>query len=184
MPKKKKDDQQEYPFVFGEFTKFRHYKKNAIILRKGKVENYISVVCKGTAGMFLENDDAEICYAFVFENGYFSSYESFVTRKPSQVSLKSLEVLTIASISYGDMQIVLGNVEGLQYGKQIVDQLFFGAQQRIFSLITQSAEERYRELILSRPEVFKNIKQKYIASYLGITPVSLSRIRAQVTAKK
>lgn len=174
-------ESKSYPPAFGEFTTFRHFKKNAVILAKGRVENFVSLVCKGSVGIFLEKDQIEICHAFIFEKEYLSSYESFVTRKSSLLYVKALEDVTLASITFKNMQTVLSSHEGLQYGKQIVDQLFFGAQQRIISFITQSAEERYRVLIEKRPNVIQKIKQRYIASYLGITPVSLSRIRAQVT---
>jgi CRP-like cAMP-binding protein len=171
---------KSYPEVFGQFTVFRHFKKNAIILPKGRVENFISLVCKGSAGLFIAKGHAEICHAFVFENEYLSSYESFVVRKPSQLFIRALADVTLASISHKNMQLVLSSHEGLQYGKQIADQLFFGSQQRIISFITQTAEERYLDPLAKRPNVIEKIKQQYIASYLGITPVSLSRIRAQI----
>ncbi len=183
MSGKKLSKQEDYPSIFGEFTQFRHFSKNAVILPTAKVESYVSFVHRGTVGIFIEKDETEICHSLIFENEYFSSYESFVARKPSVFFIKALDDLVIASISYKNMQLVLSSFEGLQYGKQIADQLFFGAQRRIISFLTQSAEERYHELIVTRPHVVEKIKQKYIASYLGVTPVSLSRIRAQSAQK-
>jgi CRP-like cAMP-binding protein len=184
MPAKKTEIAGQHNQVFGEFTQVRQFKRNAVILRKNRTENHIYFLLQGTVGIFLEKDGEEICYAFVFENSYFSAYESFVKQTPSQVSLKALEPVVLASITHEQMLLVMQSAEGLQYGKQIADGLFFGAQRRIISLITQSAEERYMELLQTRPEVFEKIKQKYIAAYLGITPVSLSRIRSLISARK
>lgn len=180
MAGSRKPPVNSYPEVFGQFTEFQHFKKNAIILPKGRVENFISLVCSGSVGIFIAKGSAEVCHAFVFENEYLSSYESFVSRKPSQLFIRALADVTLASISHKNMQLVLSSHEGLKYGKQIADQLFFGSQQRIISFITQTAEERYLDLLAKRPGVIQKIKQQYIASYLGITPVSLSRIRAYI----
>lgn len=180
MPNAGKKQNKTFPDAFGEFTEFRYFKKNAVILSQGKVENHISLVCKGSVGIFVEHHENEICHAFIFEDEYLSSYESFVTRKPSLLFVKALEDVTLASITHKNMQKILSSADGLLYAKQIADQLFFGSQHRVLSLITQTAEERYRLLVSKRSHVIKKIKQRYIASYLGITPVSLSRIRAHV----
>lgn len=162
---------------------FREFRKNAVVLRAGQVEDHISFVCKGTAGLFLEEETDEICHAFVFEGSYLCSYESFVNQSPSLLTARALDELVLASISHKDMQQVLATPEGLAYAKTIADQLFFGSQRRIFSLITETAEQRFHSLMQSRPEVFRLMKRKHIASYLGMTPVSLSRIMSKTHGK-
>jgi CRP-like cAMP-binding protein len=184
MHRKKQLPDLQKDTVFGEFTSFRSFKKGEVILQEGRVENYVSYVCKGIVGMFLTKEAEEICYGFVFENGYLSAYDSFLQRTPAQFSVLALENVLLASISYDNLQLVLNSsIEGQAFGRQIAEKLYIKSQQRIIAFLTQSAEERYLDLMKERPEVFKRVKQKYIASYLGITPVSLSRIRAKITLK-
>ena len=179
---KKVKSAQYYPSTFGEVTIFRNYKKGEVILKKGYVENFVSYVHKGMVGMFLEKEGEDICYGFAFEQNYISAYDSFLQQSPSQMTLIALENTILASVSYEKLQVILNSsIEGQVFGRQIAENLFLKAQQRIISFLTKSAEERYMEIENQRPEVIKKIKQKYIASYLGITPVSLSRIRNKMT---
>ena len=71
--------------------------------------------------------------------------------------------------------------EGNSIGRQIAEQFFIGKQKRELSLLTQSAEERYYSLFTHQPQLIKEIPLKYIASYIGITPQALSRIRARIS---
>lgn len=178
MKSSRKSNVYLHKAVFGELTIFREYKKGDVILQIGYTENFVSYVCKGIVGIFLEKDGEEVCYGFGFEDNYISSYDSFLQQKPSKMIMRALESVVLASISYEKLQIVLqSSCEGQEFGRKIAETLFIKSQERIIAFLTQSAEERYQALITQRPEVLKKIKQKYIASYLGITPVSLSRIR-------
>lgn len=171
-----------YPPIFGEFTVFRSYKRDEIILEKDCIEDFVSYIHKGTVGMFLEKEGEDICYGLGFEESYISAYDSFLLRSPSQLNMIALENVVLSSISYEKLQIVLKtSIEGQEFGRKIAENLFIKSQQRIISFLMQSAEERYLSLISQRPEIFKKVKQKHIASYLGITPVSLSRIRGKIT---
>lgn len=179
---KKTKSLEQYPLTFGEVTIFRKYRKGEIILKNGYIENFVSYVHKGIVGMFLEKDGEDICYGFAFEQNYISAYDSFLQQIPSQMTLIALEDTVLASISYEKLQAIVNtSMEGQIFGRQIAENLFLKTQQRIISFLTKSAEERYVELESQRPEVFKKVKQKFIASYLGITPVSLSRIRNKIT---
>jgi CRP-like cAMP-binding protein len=173
---------EQYPLTFGEATIFRKYKKGEIILPKGYIENFVSYIHRGIIGMFLEKDGEDICYGLAFEQNYISAYDSFLQQIPSQMTVIALEETVLASISYEKLQAIINSsMEGQIFGRQIAENLFLKTQQRIVSFLTQSAEERYIELESQRPEIFKRVKQKYIASYLGITPISLSRIRNKIT---
>lgn len=178
-------NKKEYPAVFGELTVFRSFQKDEIILQAGKTENYVSFVLEGAAGLFFKKGIEDICCGFVFNDQYLSVYDSFCLRIPSQMYTLALEDTVLASISFPNLQMIYQNTpDGERFGRMIAEQLLFKTQHRLFSFLSQSAEERYLSLLMQKPEVLLKIKQKYIASYLGITPVSLSRLRNKIARQR
>jgi CRP-like cAMP-binding protein len=164
--------------IFGELSTIKKFGKKEIILEKGKVENYLSYLIQGSIVQIIYHEGNEICIGFTLENSFFSSYTSFLTRQPSQFRVMTLEDTVIERISYDNLQKAYNySGEHQKNGRIIAEQLYIKATQRALSLITKTADQRYLELIEKHPDCLQRIPLKYIASYLGITPVSLSRIR-------
>ena len=114
----------------------------------------------------------------LFEGESVSSIESFRTNQPSFYSIESLEPCILQTISQKDFQNLIETSPDL--GKEIESHLFkrlFLTQQLFYSYLKNNPKKRYEELIEKHPEILQRIPQHYIASYLGITSVSLSRIR-------
>ena len=128
--------------------------------------------------MFFNNNGKDITFQFFFEEQFVSSIESFITEKPSSFTLESIEPSVICSITKKDFQKTISDSPII---KQQVEDLFFQrlvSYQKLFlSQIRDSPEKRYTELLQENPELLLRIPQHYIASFLGITSVSLSRIR-------
>ena len=109
---------------------------------------------------------------------------SFLNQQPSVIKTEALEDITLWSIFHQDLTELYQRSEtGLRIGKAISEMLYVRKQQEQINLLTLSPQERYVRLIESRPEIFQRTPLKIIASYLGLTAESLSRIRKRVTEK-
>ena len=171
----------DYNKKFGDISTIQKIKKKEIILEQGLVENYLSFIIKGCVTIITYHNGNEICMSFSIENSFFSSYVSFLTREPSIYQVLALEDTIIERIDYESLQKAYSiSGDHQKNGRKIAEQIYIKANQRTLSLITKTAEERYVEFIEEYPGFLQRIPLKYLASYLGITPVSLSRIRNKI----
>ncbi|MBQ0767975.1 MAG: Crp/Fnr family transcriptional regulator [Bizionia sp.] len=162
----------------------RSFKKKAKILDRGDTENYISFIENGIARFVIPKEDTEkdITFGFCFENEFISAYDSFLLRKPSHCQIEALTAISMWSISYDDLQEVYNQtVIGNLIGRLSSERLFLIKSKREQSLLNETATERYLKLFTDRPKLIKEIPLKYIASYIGVTPQALSRIRKQIS---
>src|SRR5690606_6317727 len=106
----------------------------------------------------------------------------FLTRMPSTYNVQTLSETHLWQLSYEDLQEVYQKTgTGNLLGRKASEGLFLKKQKRELALLQLSAEERYVNLFRERPEVIRQIPLKYIASYIGITPQALSRIRKRIS---
>jgi CRP-like cAMP-binding protein len=158
--------------------------KKRNFMEPGKVCNYISLVVKGGVRFFHVKDGEEITGYFSFENEFVSSYKSFLTRQAGINYIQALEDTVFVNLSYANMQQIYADqligkkMERL--GRLIAEHYLICYEDRVASFITQTPEERYNKLLETGGEVLQRIPQHYIANFLGITPVSLSRIRRRI----
>lgn len=148
------------------------------LLREGQISNAAYYIEKGCLRSWFNNDGKDITFQFFFEGQGVSSIESFSTNKPSLFSIESLEPCILQQISKKDFQFILTHSPQFktEVEQQIVQRLF-SYQQLFLSRIKDTPQQRYIQLLNEHPDIIQRIPQHYIASYLGITPVSLSRIR-------
>ncbi|MTG99421.1 MULTISPECIES: Crp/Fnr family transcriptional regulator [Myroides] len=154
------------------------YKCKVIVLKEGMIANRIGLIKKGGLRMFLDKDGEEVTFQFMFEGSLISSFESFWTGEPSAYSVETIEETEIYWIEKEVFESILSDNQSLKIAFQdyIINRML--AYQRLFlSRIKYSPEERYKQLQTLSPELLQRVPQHYIASYLGITAVSLSRIR-------
>lgn len=170
--------------VFSSFLKKRELSKKMTFLSKGEIENTISFIEKGKVRLFIpkENEEKEITFGFSFQGEFVSAYDSFLTQTPSIYQLETLVDTTLWSISYTDLQEVYKTTKiGNTIGRVISERLFLIKSKREQSLLNETSEQRYLNLFNDRPNVIKQIPLKYIASYIGVTPQALSRIRKRIS---
>jgi CRP-like cAMP-binding protein len=167
---------------FSEKLTVRTFQKNDIIKDYDGVEKYLNIVAEGSVGLFVWNGKKDICINLLYEKSFMSDYFSFLRQQPSGIKTQALEECTLWSISYPDLnELYARNETGLRIGKAISEILFLRKQQEQINLLTLSPKERYLNLISQRPEIFQRTPLKIIASYLGLTAESLSRLRKRVT---
>ena len=128
--------------------------------------------------MWFNNDGKDITFQFFFEGQAVSSIDSFIESNPSLFSIESIEPTTLISISKEGFRQLFCYYPELKDGfQEILFQRFRNYAQLFLSQIKDTPSKRYEELMKTRPEIIRRVPQHYIASYLGITPISLSRIR-------
>ena len=170
--------------ILNELKEFYHFFKQqeipakTILLQEGQISKTMFFIEKGCLRTWINNDGKEITTQFFFEGDGVSSIESFRTNQPSLYSIESLEPCILKTLSQKDFQIILESSPELR--KKLEDHLFrrlFQSQQLLYSFLKNNPQKRYEELIENYPHIVQRVPQHYIASYLGITSVSLSRIR-------
>jgi CRP-like cAMP-binding protein len=167
---------------FAAFLKQRSYKKNEIIKESNVTERTLQIIIEGSAGIFLWKDDSTICLDLCYENDFFGDYMSFLTQQPTELYTQAIEATELLSISYTDLNKLYQSSEiGMIIGRVAAESLYIHKQTQQMDLLMLTAEERYLKLLERQPEVVRRTPQKHIASYLGITPESFSRIRKKVT---
>lgn len=155
--------------------------KKTTILKIGQQEDYLNFLEHGAVRSFIRHLDQEKTLRFYFSGTFFNGFSSFVTRQPSDYELEALTDCTYWRISHENLEkFYAGSIEGNIVGRIAAEYVYIKSVAREISILTRSAEERYIELFELQPELIKTIQLKYIASYLGITPQALSRIRRRI----
>jgi len=148
------------------------------LLEEGKISRTMFFIEKGCLRTWVNNNGKDITTQFFFEGQKVSSIESFRTNQPSLYSIESIEPSILQTISQKDFKSILDNSPELK--TEMEEHLFkrlMQSQRLFFSYLKNNPQQRYEELVKQYPEIVLRVPQHYIASYLGITSVSLSRIR-------
>jgi CRP-like cAMP-binding protein len=158
-----------------------HIPAKATLLKEGEVPRKIFFVKKGCLRASFNNRGKDVTFQFFFENDAVASIESFRTNQLSPISIKSIEPSTIIVLHKSGFETLLRDFPELK--DLMLEMAFrrFSQYSRLFlSYIKNNPRQRYLELLKEKPEIVQRVPQRYIASYLGITPVSLSRIRKRI----
>ncbi|MGF7079773.1 Crp/Fnr family transcriptional regulator [Mucilaginibacter sp. UYCu711] len=148
-----------------------------VLLNEGDISRKIYVLDKGCIRNWFYHDGKEISFQFFFEGDVVYSPESFRKNTPSQFSIEAIEPVSLRWLSQKDMDLV--REDPLLYNEMIERSADKQAEfmRHFFSYLKNTPQERYKLLLQQQPEIIKRVPLQHIASYLGITPVSLSRIR-------
>ena len=157
-------------------------RKNQFFIQEGKKETRVGFVIDGMLRQYYTKDGEEKTTYFFFENHLMTSYVSCITGKPSLVSIEALSNVVYLSFPYKTLQDLFDKSMAWQkFGRLVAEYLGIGLEERMVSLLLQSPEERYIDLLNSnKKKIIERIPQHYIANYLGITAVSMSRIRNRI----
>jgi CRP-like cAMP-binding protein len=149
-----------------------------VLLNEGEKAKNIYFVEKGCLRMWFNSNGTEITSQFFMEGKVVASTESLLKDTPSDFVMETIE----PSILYVMpkklfFELMETNAEFKEWFEGFILNRFFYYSKHLLSFLKDTPQERYNELIKNNPEIIKRLPQHYIASYLGITPVSLSRIR-------
>lgn len=159
-------------------------KKGDFLSRNGEICRQVSFINKGLVRMFYRVDGREICVSFITEGEYIAQYDSFLTHQPSAGNIDALEDCELINLSYDDMQAMYQSCpEFERFGRKIAEMLFLMIAYKNTRLLTLCPEDRYKSVIQYQPYIIQRVPQYMIASYIGITPEHLSRLRKKMTIR-
>lgn len=155
--------------------------KNQILQEIGQTCRTIYFVKEGLARIFYLKDGVEVTEYFAFENDLIVRAESLFTGKPSMKAIQALETTIFIGIPAEQLFSLFDRFPQIErLFRKIIEQAYVHTVNRMEAIQFHSAEERYAQLLTEKPTLIQRISLKHIASYLGITQVSLSRIRAAI----
>jgi CRP-like cAMP-binding protein len=155
--------------------------KGAFFISEGQVCKSFAFIHSGTFSFIISTDDGEHVKDFSGSNKFITSYSSFITQTPSQIFIRAEEKATLTQWSYDTYQELIHSSENWkQFALKIANYLYLRKEKREISLLTETAEQRYLNMLKEFPHIVQHVPQYLIASYLGIKPQSLSRIRNKI----
>lgn|SRR5688572_18576507 len=160
----------------------RRIPKGDFLVKAGQVCRFVSFLNSGLARLYYNLEGKDISIGFVLPGQYTSEYESFLTQKPAGQSIDALTDLEVIDLGYNDMQRLYKDFPAYQeFGRKIAEMLFIYLNQRTTALLAMSPEERYRHMIADQPALLQQVPQYMLASFIGVTPEHLSRIRKKIS---
>jgi len=166
--------------AFQGIMKYEKHPKHHILHEKEKVCNHFYIIISGIARVFYYKEDKDITCHFASEQESITAIDSFIQRKKSKYSIELIEDTELFKVSRSDLENLFEkNPKYERFGRLFLEQLYIELVQRIDDLQLLTAKERYDILFSKKPALFQRVSLKHIASFLGITAETLSRIRAK-----
>lgn len=158
-----------------------HLVKGEYWLHAGDVCGHVGFIVSGLIQAYYIVQGEQVTQEFYFENTYATSYVSFLTSQPSLRYLQALDDTHLLILSREDLyRFYSGSQDAERMGRLIAEGAFMRFDYRTQQFLLKPPEQRYRDLLKDRPNVMQRVPQKLVASYLGIKPESLSRIRKRI----
>jgi CRP/FNR family transcriptional regulator, anaerobic regulatory protein len=171
--------------AFLEILEEKKVKKKEFLLQEGKICNKITFINSGCMRLFYNIDGVENTVQFFFSESWYTDYASFLTGKPSIENLQALEPCAVVQFKKEDLYELYNEMPIFdRVGRVFAENAFLSLSQLNQMKTNEEPELRYINLLKTRPELVQQIPQHYIASYLGIKPETLSRIRKRILTAK
>ena len=161
-------------------------RKRQYLLQEGDVCKYNTFVSKGLLRSYtIDNKGTEHILQFAFEGWWIGDIYSFLTEKSSLFNIEALEECELLLLTKPSMDLLLEKIPAFEkYFRILIQNNLIATQKRLMGTLSETAEEKYVNLINNYPGCLQRVPQHMIASYLGITRETLSRIRSQMAARK
>jgi CRP-like cAMP-binding protein len=167
-----------------QYGSLKTYKKGENFITANQMNTKIAFILKGGFRFFYNKNDSEVTCLLAFENGLIGSFESNILKLPCTQTIQAIEESELFIIDYKDLEGLYDKSPKFErVGRLILEYYLAFLQQRITSYLLDTPEERYMRLIHETPNLLNRVPLQYIASYIGVTPVSLSRIRKRILKK-
>ncbi len=171
--------------AFLQILEIKRFNKKEFLLQEGKICDRVSFINTGCMRLFYTVEGVENTIQFFFGDSWFTDYASFLTGKPSIENMQALEQSEVVQFKKENLYKLFDKFPIFdRVGRVMAENAFLSLSRLNQMLTNEEPEQRYLNLLKQRPELVKQIPQHYIASYLGIKPESLSRIRKRIFAPK
>ena len=155
-----------------------------ILLKEGDIPKKVFLIEKGCIRVWFNNDGKDVTFQFFFENSTVASIESFRKECPSPVTVETIEPCSLWYIHKKDIDKIIAEISEIPALRdKFIDAVFermYDYMQHFFSFIKDTPLQRYLNLVKVKPQIVQRVPQHYIASYLGISTVHLSRIKSKL----
>lgn len=181
----KKSLNKIYPFseqqlyLFTDKLIYRNLKKKDFLLKENEVSDGITFILAGSFRFFKKIEDGELTIKFFVENNWIADLESLLNQQPSKNYIEAIEDSEVASISLIDIHRLMDMYPCFRMLNALMTDLTISTSY-IATINSKSPDKRYQELLLEHPQWINRFPQKLIASYLGMAPETLSRVRAKI----
>ncbi|GEO11204.1 Crp/Fnr family transcriptional regulator [Segetibacter aerophilus] len=177
-----KEDFEECKLLF----KHKKYRKHQYILQQGEVSRHETFIVKGCTRTYEVDDTGqEHVVQFGLETWWVGDLHSFFTNSPTRYNIDCLEDTEVLQIPRTEMEKMYDKVPKLErFFRILIQKAYVASVERIYSSLSKPAPDRYQEFVDKYPDIEQRVPNHQIASFLGITPQSLSRIRSQSVSRK
>lgn len=159
-------------------------KKGDYFIKEGQISRKVGFIIKGSMLCSYNKSGEQVIDEFSLDKEFITDYNSFLTNTPADKDVICLEDTELMVISYKDLQELYAMDSAFEkVGRLIAEALFMSWQLKAKSLMLDDAEERYLKLITRRPDLPQRVPQYLTASYLGVKPETLSRIRKKLALR-
>lgn len=161
-------------------------RKKQYILQEGDICKCVAFVEKGVLRLYKVNEDgSEHIVQFALEGGFITDLYSFLTNEPSMYNIDAIEEseLVLITKSASD-ELRERSSKYLKYIFHVTSEAYINLERRLTSTISLSLEERYKDLTTHYPDIIQRVPQHMVASYMGLTPETLSRVRKRISSNK
>ncbi len=171
---------QEIDLIIRLFVK-EHFKKNEVLLHEGAVCRKLFFIAKGIVRFSQLSDGEDRTYVFRAEGAFCSDLDSFLRKIPSKNAITAIEPITAFSITYENLQVFYNELRfGDRFGRLAIEQIFVMVVNHLTTFYSERPEQRYIRFANQHKELLQRIPQYYIASYIGVTPQALCRIKKKL----
>jgi len=172
---------EEERIAFEECMQIRAFKKKEHFLVAGEVCKQIGFVVTGFMRLYYLADGADVTKSFNFENTFCGSYASFITGQHARFNVVAMEPSVLLTFNQKDLFALYDRYPNIQkLGRMSIESRFIKIEQREASLLLDTPEQRYLDVLKNEPHLLQRVPLKFLASYLGVTAETLSRIRSRL----
>ena len=158
-----------------------HLKKNTLLEEEDKLTNYLYFINEGFVRVFYVQEGEDRTTHINCPSRFITSYQSFISQEKAYDNVETITDCSLLRISKTNLDLLNQKIENwAKFGERIYETALVFNEERTRDMILLNAEKRYQKMLKTQPEIIKNVPIQYIASYIGIKPESLSRIRRQI----
>lgn len=166
--------------AFQEISTYKAFKKGELLHSVNSICNHFFIIVSGIARVFYFKEDKDVTAHIAQEQESITAIDSFIQRKKSKYAVEALEDTEVIMISREDLENLFAREPKFEhFGRLFLEQIYIELAERIVDIQMHSSQERYEKLLEKKPELFQRVPAKHLASFLGMTAETFSRIRGK-----